>query len=63
MGDLKGKKIRLSCTLNDRKGTLIAGPGSVLTIGTDVEESVATQLLAGDSARVVESNQPAQADA
>jgi len=53
MAELKGKKIKLSCTLNDRKGALIAGEGAVLTIGDDVEEAVAKQLLAGGSAALV----------
>jgi hypothetical protein len=47
---LKGKKIRISCTLNDKKGALIALPGATLTIGDDLDEATAKQLLAGGSA-------------
>ena len=50
MGDLKGTKIQLSCTLNDKTGRFIAGPGSVLRVGDDVDETIARQLLAGGSA-------------
>ena len=53
MGDLKGKKIRLACTLNDGKGTFIASPGVVLKVGDDVEETIARQLLAGGSATLI----------
>lgn len=53
MAELKGKKIRISCTLNDKKGVLIAPPGSVLRVGDDVDETTARQLLAGGSAALV----------
>lgn len=54
MGELKGIRIRLACTLNDGKGTLIATPGSVLKVGDDVDEAIAAQLLAGGSATRVD---------
>lgn len=53
MGELKGKKLRLACTLHDKKGTFIASPGAVLTIGQDLDETTATQLLAGGSATLL----------
>lgn len=53
MAELKKRRIFLSCTLNDKKGTFIAGPGATLTIGDDLEETTARQLLAGGSARLV----------
>lgn len=53
MGELKQRKIRLSCHLNDAKGTAIAGPGAVLTVGHDVDERTAGQLLAGGSATLL----------
>lgn len=57
MGELKGLRIRLACTLNDKKGTFIAGPGTVLKVGDDVDETIAAQLLAGGSAELVETRQ------
>jgi hypothetical protein len=53
MADLKKRRIVLSCTLNDKKGTFIAGPGATLTIGDDLDDTTARQLLAGGSARLV----------
>lgn len=49
-GDLKKQKIRLSCFLRDKKDRAIANPGDVLTIGDDLDETTAKQLLAGGSA-------------
>lgn len=57
MGELKGRRIRLQCTLNDKKGTHIATPGSVLKVGDDVDEATAAQLLRGGSATVVMDSQ------
>lgn len=53
MGELKGKKIRIHCTLNDKKGVFIAAPESVLRVGDDVDETIAQQLLAGGSATLL----------
>jgi hypothetical protein len=53
MHDLKKRQILLACTLNDSKGTRIAEPGTILTIGDDVSETVARQLLAGGSATLL----------
>ena len=60
MGELKKKKIKLSCILKDAKGVLIANPGAVLTVGDDLDETTATQLLAGGSATLL-SHGPATA--
>jgi hypothetical protein len=51
---LCGKKIRLSCTLKDKQGELLGKPGSVLVVGKNLSIKLAKQLLAGDSARIVE---------
>lgn len=53
MGELKGTRIRLHCTLYDQKEQFIAGPGSTVKIGDDVDEATARQLLAGGSATMV----------
>lgn len=54
MGEgLKKKKIRLSCFLRDKKDTPIAKPGDTLTIGDDLDETTANQLLAGGSATLL----------
>lgn len=52
-GELKKRKIKLSCFLKDKKDTPIAGPGKVLTVGDDLDEATARQLLAGGSAVLV----------
>lgn len=53
MGELKKRQIRLSCFLNDAKGKPIANPGAVLTVGDDLAEDIAKQLLAGGSATLL----------
>lgn len=51
--ELKKKKITLSCYLRDKQDQPIAAPGDILTIGDDLDETTATQLLAGGSAELV----------
>lgn len=62
MGELKNRKIRLSCHLNDAKGTTIAGPGAVLKVGHDLDETIARQLLAGGSASLLSDRSPESGD-
>lgn len=50
---LRGKRITLSCTLNNQQGTLLGNPGSVLTVGRDVSVTLAKQLLASQSAVLI----------
>lgn len=50
---LKKQKIKLSCHFRDKQDRPVAGPGAVLTIGDDLDEATAKQLLAGGSAELV----------
>jgi len=51
---LRGKKIRLSCTLKDKQGALLGEPGSVLVVGKHLSIKLAKQLLSSGSASLVE---------
>lgn len=55
---LRGKKIRLSCTLKDKQGELLGEPGSVLVVGKNLSIKLAKQLLAGGSARIAKNRIP-----
>ncbi len=58
---LSGNKIRLSCTLKNKHGTLLGEPESIRTVGREVSVKVAKQLLAGHSAALIDqqATQPA----
>ncbi len=51
---LRGKKIRLSCTLKDKQGALLGEHGSVLVVGKHLSIKLAKQLLAGASATILD---------
>lgn len=53
-GSLRGKKIKLFCTLYSRQGELLGEYGSILPVGKTLSVKIAKQLLAGGSARLIE---------
>ncbi len=50
---LCGKKIKLSCTLQNKQGETLGEYGSVLVVGRDLSVKLAEQLLGGQSATLV----------